>query len=291
MVRAADRLGFLVWSEIPVYWNVDFGNPYTVALGRQQLSEMIERDRNRASVIIWSIGNETPISDERNEFMRGLAVHARELDDTRLISGAIVAGMELIGPMMARSVLPTAIGFGPEEWTMELDTDPLAEILDVPALNQYWGWYYSVALAAFTPFSAHEMRQVVIDNLHRIRIRTSFEKPLIISEFGAGALEGMRADEEDLAVFSEDYQALVYRKQLEMLSKQDNVRGMSPWILKDFRSTMRLYQGVQDYWNLKGLVSDEGEKKLAFAVVRDHYLERKSENRKPEPETTPGDEG
>ena len=59
-----------------------------------------------------------------------------------------------------------------------------------------------------------------------------------------------------------------------MLSGQPQIRGLSAWILKDFRSPMRLYQGVQDYWNLKGLISARGEKKLAFGVLRDHYRER-----------------
>ena len=46
---------------------------------------------------------------------------------------------------------------------------------------------------------------------------------------------------------------------------------MSPWILKDFRSPLRLYQGVQDYWNLKGLVAKDGTRKEAFFVLRDWY--------------------
>ena len=86
---------------------------------------------------------------------------------------------------------------------------------------------------------------------------------------------GKRAPSDELVVFSEDYQALVYSKQLEMLSRQESVRGISPWILKDFRSPMRLYQGVQDYWNLKGIVADDGTRKLAFGVLREHYRERR----------------
>jgi beta-glucuronidase len=87
----------------------------------------------------------------------------------------------------------------------------------------------------------------------------------------------MHAPEEELAVFTEEYQALVYRKQIEMIRRQEGLVGLSPWILKDFRSPLRLYQGVQDYWNLKGLVDDEGRKKKAFAVLRDYYLELAAE--------------
>jgi beta-glucuronidase len=277
MVRAADRAGFLVWAEIPVYWNVDFENPYTQELARRQISEIINRDRNRASVIFWSFANETPISDARNTFMQNMADTVRALDPTRLITGAILTNPAMIGGFLALNVLPTALGLdflSPDEWVMRLDEDPLAEILDVPALNQYVGWYYSTPLAKMSPISAYTARKTVIENMHRVRFKTAFEKPLIISELGAGAKYGKRVDEDKLAVFSEEYQALVYQEQLKMLESQPQIRGLSPWILKDFRSPMRLYQGVQDYWNLKGLISDQGEKKLAFSVLRDHYAER-----------------
>ena len=69
----------------------------------------------------------------------------------------------------------------------------------------------------------------------------------------------------------------MYRKQVELFRGQKGLAGVSPWILKDFRSPLRMYQGVQDYRNLKGLVSDEGERKLAFEVLREYYLERAAE--------------
>ena len=63
MTRAADRLGLLVWSEIPVYWTIAWSNVGTLATARAQLGEEIARDHNRASVILWSVGNETPVSE------------------------------------------------------------------------------------------------------------------------------------------------------------------------------------------------------------------------------------
>jgi beta-glucuronidase len=270
LVRAADRMGLLVWSEIPVYWNVAFGEPRTLVQTRQQLSEMIERDRNRASVALWSIANETPISEERNAFMRSLADHARILDPTRPVTAALLTGVAEFVPLLARNALPASLGASPELWAMRVD-DPLGEIVDVPAVNQYFGWYYAAALGKGTPLSMRSARRIVLDNLDRLRIQLEVDKPVIVSEFGAGAKQGFHAPEEELAVFSEEYQALVYRRQLEMLAKQPDVRGISPWVLKDFRSPMRMLQGVQDYRNLKGLVSDDGRRKLAFDVLRAHY--------------------
>jgi beta-glucuronidase len=89
MVREAERMGILVWSEIPVYWTIAWTNPNTFANAKQQLTDMIAHDHNRANVIIWSIANETPHSAERDKFLGGLAKYARTLDNTRLISMAM----------------------------------------------------------------------------------------------------------------------------------------------------------------------------------------------------------
>ncbi len=272
MVRAADRKGLLVWAEIPVYWAVDFGNPDTLALGRAQLTELIERDRNRASVIFWSLANETPVSEDRQDFLQALADHARALDDSRLLTAAMVTGPEDLGAFLAGAYLPALLGVGPDEWIYPV-TDPVAEIVDVPSLNEYFGWYYSGALGLATPFTSHYARRVMLEGLPDIRLEADIDKPMILSELGAGARAGMHAPEDELAVFTEEYQALVYRKQIEMIRRQEGLVGLSPWILKDFRSPLRMYQGVQDYWNLKGLVSDEGQKKQAFGVLRDYYTE------------------
>jgi len=275
MVRVADERGLLVWSEVPVYWNVDFASERARERTRRQLSELIARDRNRAAVILWSIGNETPIGEDRDAFMRTIADHVRALDPTRPITAALVTSPASLARFFLSSYVPALLGHPPREWVYRVG-DPLAEIVDVPALNQYFGWYYSGGLAALTPVSSHHARRVMIENMGRIRIDPGSTKPFVISEFGAGAKAGRHAPQESLAAYSEEYQALVYRRQIDMLERQPGLRGMSPWILKDFRSPLRLYQGVQDHWNRKGLVDDQGRRKQAFAVLRNHYGERRT---------------
>jgi beta-glucuronidase len=231
MVREADRMGIMVWSEIPVYWTVLFDNEETYANASNQLAENIRRDRNRASVIIWSVANETPRSDERLDFLTRLIAQAREMDGTRLISAAT-------------------------ELTDEGDevhlNDPLGAYLDVIGVNEYFGWY-----------SRHP------EEIPAITWHSSHNKPLIISEFGAGAKYGYHAT--DSTRWSEEYQASVYRYQLPMLEKISFLRGMSPWILVDFRSPRRPLPRIQDFWNRKGLISDRGQRKLAFDVLRQWY--------------------
>ncbi len=235
MVRVADELGLMVWSEIPVYWTVMFGDPEVYAKAEQQLDEMITRDRNRASVVLWSVANETPVSDERLSFLSRLAARARELDGTRLITAALDTQSDTAGGKMI--------------------DDPLAAVVDVIGINSYCGWYGG------TPESCAQLHW-----------QSQYDKPVIISEFGGGALQGLHGDAAQR--WSEEYQAAVYENNLVMIDNMGFVRGMTPWILKDFRSPRRPLPGIQDYWNRKGILSESGEKKAAWYLLRDYYAHR-----------------
>ena len=240
IVREADRRGILVWSEVPVYWTIQWENEATAALARQQIEEMITRDRNRACVILWSLANETPVGDSRNAFLKGLADHARALDPTRLLTAA----------MEKRYVDGGA--------TIHID-DPFGEYLDVLGCNEYVGWYDGLPPKA--------------DGLSWT---SAYDKPVIISEFGGGAKAGLHGDPVNDR-WTEDFQAAIYRHQIGMLDKVPFVRGLTPWILADFRSPRRPLPEIQDGWNRKGLISNHGERKMAFDVLRDYYWEKAQE--------------
>jgi beta-glucuronidase len=237
MLRAADERGLIVWSEIPVYWRIAFDDPKALETARRMLAENILRDRNRAAIGLWSIGNETPVSEARNAFMRRLAADAHALDPTRLVTAALLTERD------DRGAVPVL--------TMN---DPLANSLDVMAVNTYNGWYGNDRL----------------EGLAKIEWRVPQDKPLLFSEMGAGALAG-RHQPRDPHKFSEEYQAGYYRQTLAMLSRIPNFDGLSPWILKDFRSPRRQLPGIQDGWNRKGLVSPTGRRKLAFGVLAAWY--------------------
>ncbi len=230
--RMADKLGIMLWEEIPVYWAIRFEREQTCLDAENQLLELILRDRNRASVIIWSVGNENADSDERLSFMSRLARSARKEDNTRLISAAC-----MIDHVNTRI------------------TDRLIEHLDVIGVNEYCGWYSP-------DFS----------KLPRLFNNSAPEKPVIISEFGADAKARHRGTINDMG--SEDCQGEVYRKQIETLRKISYVKGISPWILYDFRCPRRLHY-LQDYYNTKGLCSaDKSYKKQAFYILQQYYKER-----------------
>jgi beta-glucuronidase len=232
--RLADKLGILVWSEIPVYWGIDWTDPHTLAVATQQLHEMIRRDRNHAAVILWSLSNETPESPERNAFLHQLAVAARADDPTRLITSAIVTRFK--------------------GTTATLD-DPLGQDLDVLGYNEYLGWYQGSA-----------------NDIPNYTWTDPMGKPVIMSEYGAGAQAGLHGP--DTQKFTEEYQDHLYRQQFQMLDKIPFLRGMTPWALMDFRSPMRQLPGIQDDFNRKGLISDQGQKKKAFFTLQQYYEQK-----------------
>ncbi len=96
-----------------------------------------------------------------------------------------------------------------------------------------------------------------------------YDKPLLFSEFGADALRGFGGSADER--WSEAYQAALYRNTLQAIAATPQARGLSPWILKDFRSPRRFHGIYQNGWNRKGLVDERGREKQAFDVLRDFY--------------------
>lgn len=231
MVREAERMGVLVWSEIPCYWTIDWKNEATYENAQRQLTDMICRDKNRANVIIWSIANETPHSAERDAFLGKLATYARSQDSTRLISMA----MEVTGAANYVNRLQ----------------DNMNKYVDVVSFNQYVGWYRDV------------------NDAPKMRWEIPYEKPVIISEFGGSAKYGLHGAKNQR--WTEEFQENLYRENLAMLDKIDGLAGTTPWILKDFRSPRRVLTGIQDFYNMKGLVSDKGERKKAWYMLHEWY--------------------
>ena len=268
MARAADELGLLVWEEIPVYWAVDFESETTLATAKSQMREMIERDRNRASVVLWSIANETPEGEARNRFLASLAEHVRSLDDSRLVTAALVTDPRELAEFFIGYYLPALLGIERDEWVYRVH-DPLFETVDVPALNEYFGWYYAPGFAQALGLPLGYVRDQILEILPEIRIRNQFGKPIIISEFGAGAKRGLKSSKA--TIWSEDYQALVYAAQLKMISSNEMIKGLAPWILKDFRSHYRTSPGIQDFYNRKGIIDEKGRPKAAFSVLQEFY--------------------
>jgi beta-glucuronidase len=231
MTREADKLGILVWSEVPTYWSIDWNGAHALESAKQQLYENIRRDHNKASVILWSVSNETPKSDARLAFLRALIDEAHQQDPTRLVTSA----------MLTRFDGKTCV----------LD-DPLGQYLDVIGSNEYIEWYGDK-----------------LGDAPGFAWKNPYGKPLLISEWGGGAKSGLHSDA--MSWYSEERQAQIYKDQLAMQSKIPFLAGTVPWVLMDFRSPTRLLPNIQDYYNRKGVISNKGIKKKAFYVLQDYY--------------------
>lgn len=235
MAKLADELGMLLWEEIPVYWAIQFHRDKTYADAENQLKELMTRDWNRASVIVWSVGNENADSDERLSFMSRLAECARREDDTRLISAACLV-----------------------DGAKNQIADRLTAYLDVIGINEYYGWY-----------------SPDFEKLPQLFENSNPDKPVIITEFGADALQGLHGGLTDKG--TEEYQAYVYERQIETIRNISYIKGMTPWILYDFRCPRRT-AAIQGYYNRKGLLSEDKKyKKPAFFVLQKFYEEKKGE--------------
>lgn len=238
MVRLADKWGIMLWEEVPLWQNIQFSNPQILNKADTMLKEMISRDINRCSVIMWSVANETTPSVDRNQTLSSMAKYVRNLDSTRLLTSAI-----------------NHVRYNGNEITID---DPLCKSLDVVGVNEYFGWY--------SPWPAKP---------EVMEWKNPYNKPLIMSEFGAEAKYGEHGSADSNCCWTEERQAEVYKEQLKMFKNIPFLRGTSPWVLADFRSESRLNPVYQQGWNRKGLLSDKGQKKKAWYIMHDYYQQLK----------------
>ena len=289
LAKVADRLGLMLWEEVPVYWNIDWDNSETLNIATNQITRLVQRDKNRASVVVWSVANETPLSSSRMKFLNTLLSEIEAIDSTRLTTAALLSGSE---EQFKALVLVLALkGFNsqwvnPKEkaifqfildqanipidselnFSISID-DPLGESVDLISYNEYFGWYYVTFFTDQMMISEGTLRKLMFEIMPSIKISSVFNKPIHISEFGAGAKYGNHSNK----IWSEEYQAKLYKHQLEMLSNNPQIKGISPWVFKDFRAMLRPLPGIQDFYNRKGLIDENGNKKEAFAVLADFY--------------------
>ncbi|MCA9883084.1 MAG: beta-glucuronidase [Anaerolineae bacterium] len=247
-MRMADREGMLIIDEIPAVSLNFFGSDDDVAtrlaMCKQQLEELVARDKNHPSVIMWSVANEPfggmiarminpNIPENYNEtghnFLGQLIDLAHHLDATRPAT--------LVGIMG-----------GPAEWL---------DLADVILINRYYGWYMQTG-------RIHEGEKGLEQELDGL---AEFNKPLIMSEFGADAMAGMHSIPAQ--VFTEDYQRDLIKMYLDVTAKHDFVIGMHIWNFADFQATQSISRvgGM----NLKGVFTRARQPKMAAYLLRERW--------------------
>ncbi|MCB9479673.1 MAG: hypothetical protein H6683_08315 [Deltaproteobacteria bacterium] len=257
LLDALADAGITVVEETPVYqWY--FGQMKDEALldlATTQLAEVIERDKNNPAILAWSVGNEFA------NFWPSSAVLVQTMHDVAKYYDPDRATMAVL----AESVCIVPLDFA-------------GAIVDIIGQNQYNGWYRG---------SLDEIDECM-DTMHRLNP----DKPMIASEFGAGALYGRHLpddvepgpelDYHDHS-YTEEFQAFFLDTHLDAILSNDYISGVMPWVLADFRMEWDPSTGnphPADKTNLKGLVThDRQNKKLSFSTIQLRYEELMSEGR------------
>jgi beta-glucuronidase len=230
MMELADRLGFLVIDETPAVglFFAEEGLERRRELCAANVKDLIERDRNHPSVIAWSLANEPHSRRPAAEpFFRGLIDLARSLDPSRPVT------------------VVSHVGVDEEAFSS----------CDLLCLNRYFGWYTEGG--RIQEGCAKLSRE--LDALHE-----KFGKPVVLTEFGADAVSGWHAEPAEM--FSEEYQAELLERYIEVLRSKPWVVGQHVWNLCDFKTGQAVHRvGAM---NLKGVFTRDRRPKLAAHVLR-----------------------
>jgi beta-glucuronidase len=236
MIKEAEKMGLMVWSELPIYQHIKFSDSLVPKKMEAMLNEMIHRDKNRCGVVIWSLSNETYSgTPNRTKALIDLTKKCKAIDSTRLVVHVI-----------------NTQGYSNNSFNV---TDTLYNYSDLVALNEYIGWYI--------PWQGKPSE---------VKWKVDFpNKPVFISEFGGEALFGSKGPGDEAAYWTEEYQAQIYKNQIEMFKTIPNLSGVCPWILYDYKSLGRMHQVYQKGYNRKGLISENGEKKKAWYIMNEYF--------------------
>jgi len=225
----ADEKGLLVWDEIPLYCNADKSRECTRRSELNQLGEMIRFDWNHPCIFVWGLGNEIPTSDPASvSFFKEARALATELDPSRPAS--FIDNQEV--PSSDNQVMAYA---------------------DFTSCNIYRGWYTQ----------GLETMPSILD-----AIAKNFPgKPILMTEFGAGAVCGYKGLTEAPVPWTEEYQAWILKANIEYFLAHPRVGGCFVWCWADFEDPTRRDNIFERNFNNKGQVDFSRAPKIAYTAV------------------------
>lgn len=251
LMRLADREGIVIIDETPAvglhlnFMAVAFGASKpretwkeikTFEHHKDVIRELIDRDKNHPSVVMWSIANE-PASEEEGayEYFKPLVDLAKELD-----------------PEKRPVTIVTHLGATP-------DKCKVAEIIDVLALNRYYGWYID---GGNLPVAKAKLCSELEGWTQRCP-----SKPIMFTEYGADTVAGLH--DTTPVMFTEEYQVEYYNANHEVIDKFKNFVGEQVWNFADFATSQGILR-VQG--NKKGIFTRDRKPKLVAHVLRKRWL-------------------
>jgi beta-glucuronidase len=245
----ADREGFLIIDETPAV-SLQFDNAENMAARKrmclQQIDEMIARDKNHPSVVMWSVANEPMPADLVARFTGGKVDTEKDAASTTFLHDMVARARQL-----DPSRLVTLVGVmgGPTEWFATCD---------VVCINRYWGWY----LMPGEPEKGFAMINQELDDLWDM-----LGKPIIVTEFGTDTQPGLHG--HPAVMWTEEYQANFIRGYLEVAARKEFVAGMQVWNFADFAAVQSIMRvgGM----NMKGVFTRTRQPKMAAHVLREMW--------------------
>ncbi|MET8978211.1 beta-glucuronidase [Streptomyces sp. NPDC004539] len=239
-LNLAVEAGLLGTPPRPTF-SPDTVNDDTRAAHAQGIRELIARDKNHPSVVMWSIANE-PASNEEGarEYFEPLVELTRKLDPTRPVTYSAV--------MFAT-----------------FQNDRIADLFDVISVNRYYGWYIATGdLPTAERYLEGDLRGWA----------ATFGKPLLMSEYGADTLPGLHSVWDQ--PWTEEYQSDLLAMHHRTFDRIPEVIGEHIWNFADFQTSHGIHR-VDG--NRKGVFTRDRKPKAAVYELRSRWLEL--EHRKP----------
>ncbi|MCX5262592.1 beta-glucuronidase [Streptomyces sp. NBC_00199] len=207
----------------------------------EAIRELIARDKNHPSVVMWCLANEPSSHEEgAREYFEPLVGLARKLDPTRPVSYAAV--------MFATH-----------------HSDRIMDLFDVVCLNRYYGWYVATGdLITAEAFLEGELRGWA----------EKFDKPILVSEYGADALPGLHSVWD--TPWTEEYQLAYLAANHRAFDRAEAVVGEHVWNFADFQTSNGIHR-VDG--NRKGVFTRDRRPKSAAHALRARWT--RLDNRKP----------
>jgi beta-glucuronidase len=196
----------------------------------QAVRELIDRDRNHPSVVMWCVANEPDASgQEARDYFAPLFAEARKLDPTRPVG------------------FTNMIADRP-------DTCALSDLADIIMVNRYYGWYaHTGDLALAEPALEAELRAWA----------DRHGKPILVSEYGADAIAGLHAVVD--TPWSEEYQTRLLEMYHRVFDRVDAVVGEHIWNFADFATQTAI---IRVDGNKKGVFTRDRRPKAAAHAIR-----------------------
>ena len=246
-MNMADREGILIIDEIPAVGLYFHGDTSDLKLRqlmcKQYINELILRDKNHPSVIIWSIANEP--------FPPSITLSPTDIKKGDDNSVALFTELFQLVKKQDPTRLSTLVGVmgGPIEWL---------GLSDIVCINRYWGWYTNPGDIKTGAALLSKELDMIYQKLH---------KPIIVTEFGADTYPGMHAEQPEM--FTEEYQTEFIKAYLDVADTKDFVAGMQVWAFADFKTG----QGTVRFggMNYKGVFTRDRKPKMAAHYLRSRW--------------------